>query len=204
MTGRGVAQDEVGYLFYPGQYGFSFDAYMRTFSGKTRKKLNAELSRLEARGVTVRHDRWEDTDLVFALNRNLFGRQSYFEDPRFLSAFERLVPWLRDRGMLRVTTVEIEGRTAAVDIGAVWKNSCTLLAGGTDPDFPGVAKLINFHHIRRACLERFDSLDFLCGDFNWKERFHLTPRPLYKLEIRRDDALTGEEESLTGSRVACA
>jgi CelD/BcsL family acetyltransferase involved in cellulose biosynthesis len=68
-----------------------------------------------------------------------------------------------------------------VDVGALWKNTYTVLAGGTDPDFPGVAKLINFHHIQWACRQRLDLVDFLCGDFNWKSRFRLHPRPLYKI-----------------------
>ncbi|MFH1155376.1 MAG: GNAT family N-acetyltransferase [Pseudomonadota bacterium] len=202
MTGRGVAQDEVGYLFLPGQYDYCFETYMQSFSGKTRKKLNTELSRLEARGVVFHHDRYSDVDFVFAMNRSVFGSHSYFDDPRFLGAFERLVPWLQDQGLLRVTTVEIGGSLAAVDIGALWKNEYTLLAGATHPDFPGVAKLINFYHMKHACAQRFDAVDFLCGDFNWKERFHLTPRPLYKLEIQ-GDALSREDFMQT-SRVACA
>jgi hypothetical protein len=32
-----------------------------------------------------------------------------------------------------------------------------------------------------ACSERLNQVDFLCGDFNWKKLFHLTPRPLYLL-----------------------
>jgi hypothetical protein len=26
---------------------------------------------------------------------------------------------------------------------------------------------------------RFEQIDFLCGDFGWKERFHLEPRQLF-------------------------
>jgi hypothetical protein len=35
------------------------------------------------------------------------------------------------------------------------------------------------HHLRRACDERLDCVDFLCGDFAWKPLFHLRPRPLF-------------------------
>jgi CelD/BcsL family acetyltransferase involved in cellulose biosynthesis len=83
--------------------------------------------------------------------------------------------------MLRITTVLIGGRLAAVDMGAIWNGTYTVLAGGTDADFPGVAKLINLHHLEWACQQRMTMVDFLCGDFNWKERFHLTPRQLYQI-----------------------
>jgi hypothetical protein len=46
--------------------------------------------------------------------------------------------------------------------------------------------VINFHHMTWACHQRLDLVDFLCGDFGWKERFHLTARPLY--QVRNDDA----------------
>jgi len=78
---------------------------------------------------------------------------------------------------------------AAVDVGALWKNTYTVLAGGTDPDFPGIAKLINFHHIEWACRQHLAVVDFLCGDFNWKSRFRLSPRPLYKICSEQVDAV---------------
>lgn len=73
---------------------------------------------------------------------------------------------------------------AAVDIGAVWNGIYTVVAGGACSDFPGVAKLINFHHLEWACGQQLREVDFLCGEFNWKNRFHLTPRPLYQMVKR--------------------
>jgi CelD/BcsL family acetyltransferase involved in cellulose biosynthesis len=84
--------------------------------------------------------------------------------------------------MLRVTTLLIGGEVAAIDMGAVWRNTYAVLAGGTRSEFPGVAKLINLHHLEWSCRQRFSYVDFLCGDFNWKNRFHLTPRPLYQMK----------------------
>ena len=66
-------------------------------------------------------------------------------------------------------------------MGCLYGGVCTLLAGGTNKAFPGIAKLINVHHMMRGCRERMECLDFLCGDFSWKKLFHLTPRPLYLL-----------------------
>jgi hypothetical protein len=175
--------DEVGYLFYPQQYGGSFQNYRQSFSGKSRKKIRCELNRLTAGGVSYRYDRFADVEHLFRMNLENFSEQSYFSDPRFLRSFENLAAWLHASGLLRVTTVLIGGRIAAVDIGAVWGSTYTVLAGGTHADFPGVAKLINFHHIEWACQQDLMEVDFLCGDFNWKNRFHLTPRPLYEIML---------------------
>jgi len=178
----GAEVDEVGYLFFPRRYNCSFDTYLQEFSGKSRKKLGRELDAVKTPGLAYRYDRLADVEHVFSLNLSAFEERSYFHDDRFLSSVEALVAWLEGQGMLRVTTVLLGGKVAAVDIGAVWGSSYTLLAGGVSPDFPGVAKLINFHHLEWACARGLEVVDFLCGDFGWKARFHLTPRPLYQLQ----------------------
>ena len=176
------ALDEVGYLFYPRQVEYSLDAYWQGFSGKSRKKLKQEINRLEAPGVSYRYDSLADIDLMFRMNLESFGGESYFSDARFLKAFASLAAWLHNNRMLRVTTLLIGGEVAAIDMGAVWRNTYAVLAGGTRSEFPGVAKLINLHHLEWSCRQRFSFVDFLCGDFNWKNRFHLTPRPLYQMK----------------------
>lgn len=184
-----VCGDEIGYLFYPGLWDFSFENYWLSFSGKRRKNLKTDLKRLEAQGVSYRFDRIRDLDHLFRMNLEVFDHESYFSDPRFQVSFEHLTEYLSRSGMIRITTIEVAGEVAAVDLGACYKNTYTLLAGGTNPEFPGIAKMINLHHLERSCRERFDAVDFLCGDFNWKTRFHLTERPLYKLSLGVGSAL---------------
>lgn len=195
--------DEIGYLFYPQQFDYSFETYMQCFSGKSRKKMRSELNRLTAGGVSYRYDCFDDVAHLFRMNLENFKGESYFDDARFLRAFESLVAWLHANNMLRVTTVLIGGRIAAVDVGALWNQTYTVLAGGTHPDFPGVAKLINFHHIEWACRQRLKEVDFLCGEFNWKHRFHLSARPLYRI-ANLPVAAVGWQEAVDGLRVACA
>ncbi len=178
---RSAIADETGYLFFPQQYNYAFEAYWSSFSGKSRKKICAEIQGLKTRGVEFRYNHWADIDWMFRLNLERFQSKSYFDDPRFLRAFENLATWLQANDMLRVTTVMVGGKVAAVDMGAIWKSTYTLLAGGTHADFPGVAKLINLHHLEWACAQRMTVVDFLCGDFNWKDRFHLTPQRLYQI-----------------------
>jgi Acetyltransferase (GNAT) domain len=190
-TGAKIALDEVGYLFFPAQYDHGFEAYCQTFRGKTRKKMRAELERLKAHGVTYRYNQASDIERMFRLNLERYQNQSYFYDRRFLRAFENLAAWLEANGMLRITTVLVGGKVAAVDMGAVWNSTYTVMAGGTHADFPGIAKLINLHHLEWACTRKIGLVDFLCGEFNWKERFHMTTRPLYTIEK------TGAMESWT-------
>jgi CelD/BcsL family acetyltransferase involved in cellulose biosynthesis len=175
--------DEENFRFFPRYHGFSFDSYMKEFSHKSRKNLFRELEKLEGHGLTYRYDHFSDIEHLLELNMTAYGDFSYFADPRFLKAFVRLCEWLFEQGMLRITTLLLGRRIAAVDAGAVWNKQYTVLAGGTNGDFPGVAKMINFRHIAWACAEHLEVVDFLCGDFGWKRRFHLQPCPLYKIQI---------------------
>ena len=140
------------------------------------------LNPIETRGLRYRFDHYPDVGKLFQMNIGSFREKSYFYDRRFLKSFEDLACWLKAQGLLRITTLLIGDEVAAVDIGAVWNGCYTVLAGGTNPDFPGAAKIINFQHLEWACRQKIALVDFLCGDFGWKSRFHLQPRPLYLID----------------------
>ncbi|HRU06071.1 MAG TPA: GNAT family N-acetyltransferase [Candidatus Brocadiia bacterium] len=170
--------DEIGYIFPAPKYNYDFENYLKEFSHRSAKRLRRDLEEIESQGAEYTYDVFEDYEHVVRLNISRFGKESYFADDRFTRGFRDLRDLLAQNGWLRFTTVRLAGQIAAVDMGCVYKNFYTLLAGGTHNDFPGVAKLINILHMRRACRERFEQADFLCGDFCWKTLFHLTPRPL--------------------------
>lgn len=196
----GAQADETGYLFYPRMYDFSMDNFWLSFPGKSRKKLKAELKKFE--NITFRFNQLSDLTDMFRMNMTAFRSESYFSDARFYRSFERLAAFLWDMGMLRITTALVDGKVAAIDMGAVFGNTYTVVAGGIHPEFPGIAKQINLHHLEWACRQRFESLDFLCGDFNWKQRFRLNPRPLY--ELRMDASAHGVDQSRYEKQAACA
>lgn len=186
--------DEIGYLFFPAHYDYDIENYFQQFSHRSSKKMKRELAAIEDRGVRCRRDDTGDFEHLVRLNMSRFGTSSYFHDRRFLEGFRSLMEFLNDRGWLRMTTLLVGDEPAAVDMGCVYRGAYTLLGGGTHDGYLGVAKLINVHHMRRACEERLDLVDFLCGDFSWKNLFHLTPRPLYLLsnhvvEPRHPDGL---------------
>jgi hypothetical protein len=182
VAGDGAVVDEIGYLFLPPRYGFDVESYFgQELSHKFAKKLKRDIRRVEELGVSYRLDELADFDHLVRLNVERFGERSYFADERFRESFRDLMHLLHRWGCLRMTTVLIAGEPAAVDMGCVYRGVYTLVAGGTHGDYRGVAKLINVHHMQRACRERLEQVDFLCGDFSWKTLFRLAPRPLYLL-----------------------
>ena len=178
---RPLAVDEVGYVFEPPLYGYDPEAFWGEFSGKHKKQVRREIEALEKRGMRERINHLPDLDLMVSMNLNRFGKESYFYDPRFQAAFRDLANWLHAKGMLRLVTVELGGEPAAVDMGGIYNQRLTVLAGGVDPSWSGLAKLMNVKHLEFACRERLEEVDFLCGNFNWKKLLHLGARPLYSL-----------------------
>ena len=174
-----MAIDEIGYLFLPPHYDFEIQNYFREFSRKSIKQILREVAAIEQLGVSYRYDEIADFDLMVEMNMSRFGADSYFYDTRFKEGFRSLANFLNEKGWLRFTTVLINGEPAAVDMGCLYRNVYTVMAGGTSSRFRGVAKLINLHHMQWACQQRLQQVDFLCGDFHWKKQFHLTPRPLF-------------------------
>ncbi|MCD8552849.1 GNAT family N-acetyltransferase [Seleniivibrio sp.] len=173
-------EDETGYLFTPSRYGYSMDGYYASFTGRTAKKMKKESSVYE-KFITVMYDRQEDFELLIKMNTDRFGSDSYFSDKKFADGFRNLISYLNENKMLRITTVLVDGEYAAIDAGSIFNNVYTLLAGGTNIKFPGIAKFINTLHMGYSCRMGFDHADFLCGNFSWKSMFHLEPRPLYKI-----------------------
>lgn len=177
--------DEIGYLFVPAQSNYDLEQYLSGFRSKTSiKSIRKEVQRFEERGVTYRINHRPDFDLMVKINRQRFGDDSYFSDPRFVQSFADVTDYFDRQGWLNLVTVLVEGQVAAVDLGCIYKNIYTLFAGATCSDFPGIAKVINLYHMHKACDERLEHVDFLCGDFSWKRMFHLTERSLYRLTSR--------------------
>ena len=181
----GVVPDETGFVFQPAIHDYSYDNYLTSFPGKSRKKILAEVNAIRSKGVDVKINDVDDVNALYKMNLDNFGDKSYFYDPRFLNGFERMIAFLESRDMLRIVTVMVGGRLAAVDVGGIYNNRAVFLAGGTHRDFPGIAKLINLYHMEWACLEKIEEMDFLCGDFGWKERFRLSQRVLYQINTKR-------------------
>lgn len=178
--------DETGYLFHPAHYQYRIEGWWDSFSRKRAKQIRREMERLACQGLELRHDEEGTFNRMVAMNRERFGNDSYFHEIRFREGFRAMLQALAIKGRLRSTSLYLDGRLAALDIGVLFNGRYTLLAGATSGEFPGVAKLINLHHLEYACCQRIDEVDFLCGDSgcSWKPLFHLTPRPLYLLDTR--------------------
>ncbi len=184
--------DEIGYVLYPPDINFDLNVYSKRFSNKKFKAIMKVIKSFSGAESAFHLNRLDDLDVLINMSLEHFGSASYLYDRRFRDGFRELIYSLHDKGWLRMMSLEIDGKTAAVDTGALFGGAYTVFLGGTHPDFLGVAKVMNMHHIEFACQQGLQKVDFLCGDFHWKKLWHLDPEPLYKFV---SPALRFEEET---------
>jgi hypothetical protein len=195
----GMDADELGYVLYPLDLGCNHDRYVQRFSRKRFKEISRTIASLLGMDHSFHINRLEDFELLVKMSVGRFGAQSYLYDVRFRDSLRDLMRFLNETGRLRMLSMDIEGATAAVDLGCIYHSTYTVFLGGTDPRFLGVSKAMNMHHIDFAFERRMEKVDFLCGDFHWKKLWHLDPEPLYKYV---GPALRGDEQSVAPFREA--
>lgn len=177
----GFEKDEYNYFIHPGRYHYNMDNFFQSFNGKSRKKIFHEINRYEESSTRILNGLQRDIDWMISENLKTFGDLSYFADRKFQKGFSNLIDFLVRINALIIFKIEFQGKVAAVDVGALYKNTYTIIAGAVDREFPGISKIINLHHIRWGFNQKFWILDFLCGDFNWKKRFRLMESPLFRV-----------------------
>lgn len=199
--------DEVGYLLYPSKLDFDISVYRKRFSNKRFKEIIKVVMSFTDTLDAFKYNRLEDFDFLVDMSLEHFGSNSYVHDHRFREAFRDVIHLLHGKGWLRMVSLEIGGKTAAVDIGALYERTYTIFLGGTHHELLGIAKAMNMHHIEYACKERLSKVDFLCGDFHWKKLWHLDPEPLYQFitpSLRSDEKIEQVEIDVPLSLVANA
>lgn len=176
----GLTVDEIGYVLYTHGLGPDLTRYRARFSNKKIKAILKEVRSYTEKAASFHLNRLEDFDRIVDMSVEYYGRDSYLHDSRFREGFRDIMYFFQQGGWLRMVSLEIQGETVAVDLGALWRGTYTVFLGGADRGFPGVAKVMNMYHIEFACGKGISKVDFLCGDFHWKKLWHLDPEPLFK------------------------
>lgn len=194
-----LTPDEFGYVLYPSDLDCDLSQYWKRFSRKKFKSIRRTIQGFDDRDCSFHINRISDFSRLVELSLQQYGVQSFLHDLRFREGFREITHLLHRRKMLRMVSIEIDGTIAAVDLGALFRGTYSVFVGGTHQSFPGIAKLINRHHIEVSCKERLRKVDFLCGDFHWKKLWHLDAEPLFKFvspDLITHEMIIGSDVSL--------
>ena len=113
--------DEIGYLFHPPEIGFDMKNYFQRFVWKKLKAIKKEIETMLAPGCSWHINCLTDYDIMVDMSLTTFGKSSYFYDPRFTEGFREVLRFLSRNGWLRMVSLEIGGKTVAVDMAAVYR-----------------------------------------------------------------------------------
>jgi CelD/BcsL family acetyltransferase involved in cellulose biosynthesis len=105
-------------------------------------------------------------------------------DPATTSFYQDVARWGADEGLLRLSSLRLDGRTIAFDLSLQDAGSHYLVKTGYDEAFAryGPGALLRYEMLRRTFSENLSSYEFLGSDAPWKREWTTTTR--HRLELR--------------------
>lgn len=159
----------------------SFDAYLdRYFQGKNKGKLKNKIRYMyKTNDITIKNGDESELELLFAFSKEKHGENSSFH----MEYRQRVYRNLLQRYKADLITILVGGKTKAVAYCIPYKNTYLLLNVGYDHELRDIGKLLVQAQIERAIQLGCIVYDAGKGDNGWKERFHFSKRPQYKLVL---------------------
>lgn len=114
------------------------------------------------------------------------GQTGVLDDPTVQSFHREAARGLLARGVLRLYTLRVAGRVAAVYYGFVARQRAYYYLGGFDPELArlSVGNLVVWHAIQEAIREGAVEFDFLRGQEPYKYAWGAKDRPSYRRRLR--------------------
>lgn len=172
-------EDECTYYLDLSRYSHSFEKYFSSFDRKRQKNLNRELKNLPKHFIF--HNRMEDFDRLVELNIKQYGEDSKFNNETIKNGIHKMACLANKKGILDMTSLEINGKTEAVDIGIVYGQWYHAIIGGANSrKIPGIGKLMTILDIKNAIAKKTDFVDFAATSGHWKEMWNFDMEMLLK------------------------
>jgi CelD/BcsL family acetyltransferase involved in cellulose biosynthesis len=171
----------------------SFDRYLAALPTKLRHEIRRKERRLAEEAGNYRitfstpETVVEDLDRFMELHRSSPGPKGTFMDAGMETFFRRLGEALLPLHQFHLAFIEVDGQKAAGAIGFAYGDTFSLYNSAFDREFarwsPGMVLVTNL--IRWAAEAGRRRFDMLKGDLDYKYRFGATPRPYWRLVLRR-------------------
>lgn len=159
----------------------SFEDFLfKNLSGKSRQAIMNKVRNLYKNfKVEIRPGTQEDLNLLFEYSIQKFGADSSFN----MEDRKRIYQNIYKNFPNDLFVIYLNDKPSAVAFCLIYKNTYISLNIGYDYESRYVAKLLVATEIQRAIEKGCTKFDAGKGENGWKEQFHLTPIPQYKLEL---------------------
>lgn len=166
----------------------SMDQFLTTLDKKMRykfKKDYLEISSLNPKIIFIDNPTLNDLQDLKKLSSQRFNGVD--RDKSDLVITERFYTYLniinsKQKYKIWFLKVYIQNYLAVVDMIISYKKVYYPLKGASDVErFSGIGNFINYYEIKDAIKNKYEKIDFLQGDYNWKH-FYLKEIPLLKYQ----------------------
>ena len=172
-------EDEYTYFLNLPKYNNSFEDYFSSLDKKRQKNFNRELKKIPK--YKIYRNRLGDFDRLAELNINQYEEDSKFNSEVIKNGIYKMTNLAHKKGILDMTSLEINGRTEAVDIGIVYKECYYAMIGGANSQkIPNLGKLMTMLDIKNAIAKKARFIDFAATSGYWKEMWHFEKEMLLK------------------------
>lgn len=172
-------EDEFTYHLNLSKYGGRFENYFGSFDRKKQKNFNRELKNIPE--YQIFNNRTEDFDRLVELNIKQYDEDSKFHNETIKDGIYKMMRIASKMGILDMTSLEINNRTEAVDIGIFYGRWYHAIIGGANNQrIPGLGKLMTVLDIKNAIAKKAEFVDFAATSGHWKEMWGFDSEMLLK------------------------
>lgn len=159
----------------------SFEDFLaKNFDGKSRQRLKNRINKLHKEfDVQIEQGTEEEVEKMFAFSIKRFGEDSSFNMSYRREIFKNLFANIETDFFV----IKLNGVVQAASFAIKRGDTYTSINNGYDPEVRDLAKILAATQIKRAIEAGFKIYDGGKGENGWKEHFHLTKIPQYKLEL---------------------
>ena len=173
------SDDEYTYYLDLSKYDNDFEKYFSSFDKKKQKNFKRELQNIPK--YQIYRNRLQDFDRLVELNIKQYEEDSKFNNETIKKGIYKMIKLANKSNILEMTSLEIGGKTEAVDVGIVYgKWYYALIGGANNQKIPNLGKLMNILDIKSAIVRKANFVDFFATSGYWKSTWHFDKEMLLK------------------------
>jgi CelD/BcsL family acetyltransferase involved in cellulose biosynthesis len=175
----------------------AWDSYWKKLSKNLRHNIERRLRRvqenhqlgfqvIEGRDVT-----WENFEEIFAVNAQGNYPEKY-KSERERNFHRELMERMRDKNWIRIAILRFDGHPAAYDYGFAVQGKFEDWRTGFDLNYADWAggTLMLYFELKYFFMEKFQDLDFLRGEYNYKDKWVPATREFVQVRIVQSHKLS--------------
>ena len=171
--------DEFTYFIDLMKYNADFEQYFGSFDKKKQKNFRRDLKNVPK--YKVHRNRLRDFNRLVELNINQFDEDSIYNDKALKDSIRKMIALANKKNMLEMISVEVNGKTEAVDIGILFGKWYHVITGSSNNQkIPNIGKLLTMLDIKNAISKKAKFVDFLASSGYWKSQWNFDSEMLFK------------------------